>query len=149
MRSKIRFNVLAVGSVAALALLSGCSSDDGGSKAGGENVEACNAFAAEQNQFVGLVKNGPGDVDGIDAWTTAKDGSIAKLQALPTTATGSVAESISTFADGLPEDTLTLSDTDSESGKAYVANAKAVASACDSAGTTISLDELPLVAFTN
>ncbi|MDJ0393969.1 hypothetical protein QMK17_11565 [Rhodococcus sp. G-MC3] len=148
MRSKIRFNVLAVSAVAALALISGCSSD-GDTDTAAENVEACTAFASDQNEFVGLLKTGPGTADGIDAWTAAKGEAIDRLHALPATATGSVSESLTKFVDGLPEDTLSLSDTDSESGKAYVANAKAIASACESDGTAITLDELPLTSFSN
>ncbi|MFY2791492.1 hypothetical protein [Rhodococcus sp. KRD162] len=147
MHSKARFTVVAAGAVLALGFAAGCSSDD--SAASGENSDVCNTFATDHNAFVGLVDAGPGSAENIDKWTADKQAAVDKLKALPSTASGEVASSLTTFSDGLPADTLDLSTTDSESGKAFVDNAAAVASACEADGTTITLDTLPLSSFTN
>ncbi|OZF38674.1 hypothetical protein CH296_02930 [Rhodococcus sp. 14-2496-1d] len=147
MHSKARFTVVAAGALVALGLAAGCSSDE--SAASGENTDVCNTFAADHNAFVGLAAAGPGSAENIDKWTADKQAAVDKLKALPGTASGDVASSLTTFVDALPADTLDLSTTDSESGKAFVDNGAAVASACEADGTTITLDALPLSTFTN
>lgn len=147
MHSKARFTVVAAGAVLAIGLAAGCSSDE--SSASGENTDVCNTFAADHNAFVGLVASGPGSAENIDKWTADKQAAVDKLKALPGTASGDVASSLTTFVDALPADTLELSTTDSESGKAFVDNGAAVKSACEADGTTITLDALPLTTFTN
>lgn len=147
MHSKARFTVAAAGAVLALGLAAGCSSDE--SAASGENTDVCNTFATDHNAFAGLVATGPGSAENIDKWTADKQAAVDKLEALPGSASGDVATSMTTFADALPADTLELSTTDSESGKAFVDNGAAVASACEADGTTITLDALPLSTFTN
>ena len=147
MHSKARYTVAAAGAILALTLASGCSRDE--TAASGENTDVCNTFAADHNAFVGLVATGPGSAENIDKWTADKQAAIDKLKALPGTASGDVASSLTTFSDGLPADTLELSTTDSESGKAFVDNGAAVKSACEADGTTIALDALPLTTFTN
>lgn len=147
MHPKVRFTVLAAGAVIALGFAAGCSSDD--AAASGENTDVCNTFATDHNAFVGLVTAGPGSAENIDKWTADKQAAVDKLKALPGTASGDVASSLTTFSDGLPADTLELSTTDSESGKAFVDNGAAVKSACEADGTSITLDELPLTTFTN
>ncbi|CCQ17613.1 Metallo-beta-lactamase domain protein [Rhodococcus sp. AW25M09] len=147
MHSKARFTVVAAGAVLALGLAVGCSSDE--SAASGQNTDVCNTFAADHNAFVGLVKAGPGSAENIDKWTADKQAAVDKLNTLPSTASGDVASSLTTFVDALPADTLELSSTDSESGKAFVDNAGAVKSACEADGTSITLDELPLTTFGN
>lgn len=147
MHSKARFTVAAAGAVLALGLAAGCSSDESG--ASGENTDVCNTFATDHNAFTGLVAAGPGSAENIDKWTADKQAAVDKLKTLPGTASGDVANSLTTFVDALPADTLELSTTDSESGKAFVDNGAAVASACEADGTTITLDALPLSTFTN
>lgn len=147
MHSKARYTVAAAGAILALTLAAGCSRDE--TAASGENTDVCNTFAADHNAFVGLVATGPGSAENIDKWTADKQAAIDKLKALPGTASGDVASSLTTFSDGLPADTLELSTTDSESGKAFVDNGAAVKSACEADGTTIALDALPLTTFTN
>ncbi|KQU46720.1 hypothetical protein ASG84_09510 [Rhodococcus sp. Leaf278] len=147
MHSKARYTVAAAGAILALGLAAGCSSDE--SAASGENTGVCNTFAADHNAFVGLAAAGPGSAENIDEWTADKQAAVDKLKALPGTASGDVASSLTTFSDGLPADTLELSTTDSESGKAFVDNGAAVKSACEADGTTITLDALPLSTFTN
>ncbi|MCJ0891867.1 hypothetical protein [Rhodococcus sp. ARC_M5] len=137
----------AAGAILALGLAAGCSSDE--SAASVENTDVCNTFAADHNAFVGLVAAGPGSAENIDKWTADKRAAVDKLKGLPGTASGDVATSLTTFVDALPADTLELSTTDSESGKAFVDNGAAVASACEADGTTITLDALPLSTFTN
>lgn len=148
MRSTTRFLVSAAGAVAALSLVTGCSSSEE-SAASGENAEVCNTFAADHNELVGLVKTGPGTAENLDPWTAEKQAAVDKLKSLSGTASGDVASAITTFADGLPGDTLELSEPDSASGRAFVDNGAAVKSACEADGTTITLDELPLTTFTN
>ncbi|OZE87946.1 hypothetical protein CH305_02065 [Rhodococcus sp. 15-649-2-2] len=147
MHSKARFTVVAAGAILALGLAAGCSSDE--PAASGENIDVCNTFATDHNAFVGLVAAGPGSAENIDKWTADKQAAVDKLKALPGTASGDVASSLTTFSDGLPADTLELSTTDSESGKAFVDNGAAVKSACETDGTTITLDALPLSTFSN
>ncbi|MDI6630395.1 MAG: hypothetical protein QME72_21975, partial [Rhodococcus sp. (in: high G+C Gram-positive bacteria)] len=147
MHRKARFTVFAAGAVAALGLVAGCSSSD--EAATGQNTDACNTFAADHNTFVGLVTAGPGSAANIEKWTADKQAAVDKLKALSGTASGDVASAITTLADGVPADSLELSEPDSESGKAFVENGAAVKSACEADGTTITLDELPLTTFTN
>lgn len=143
MRSHNRFTAAAAGAVVALALAAGCSSDD----SSGENADACSSFETHHNELVALVDAGPGTAEELETWTAAKNEAAAQLEGLPEAATDTVAESMSTFVDGLPDETLDLSETDSASGQAFVANANAVASACEADGSAISLTELPLVSF--
>ncbi len=143
MRSHNRFTAAAAGAVVALALTAGCSSDDSSA----ESAEACSSFETYHNELVTLVNDGPGTAEEVEAWTAAKNDAVAELEALPATAAGAVAESMTTFAGALPDDTLVLSEADSEPGQAFVTNANDVASACESDGTAITLSELQLVTF--
>ncbi|MDV6262985.1 hypothetical protein [Rhodococcoides yunnanense] len=145
---KSRFTALVAGAAAAVAIVTGCSSSDEAASTG-ENTDVCTTFAADHNAFVALVAAGPGTAENIDKWTSDKQAAVDKLSALPGTASGDVASSLTTFVGALPADTLELSTTDSESGKAFVDNAAAVASACEADATTITLDELPRSTFTN
>ena len=147
MHPKVRSTVFAAGAVIALGLAAGCSSDEPANP--GENTDVCTAFASDHNAFVGLVTVGPGSAENIDKWTADKQAAVDKLKTLPGTASGDVASSLTAFSKGLPADTLELSTTDSESGKAFVDNGAAVRSACEADGTSITLDELPLTTFTN
>lgn len=149
MRSTTRFIVTAAGAATALALLAtGCSSSDD-SASSGQNAEVCTSFAADHNDFVSLVKAGPGTAENLDPWTADKQAAVDKVKSLSGTASGDVASAITTFADAIPADTLELSEPDSESGKAFVSNSAAVKSSCEADGTSITLDELPLTTFTN
>ncbi|MDV8024532.1 hypothetical protein [Rhodococcus sp. IEGM 1330] len=147
MHSKTRFTVVAAGALLAFGLAAGCSSEE--SAASGENTDVCTTFATDHNAFAGVVAAGPGSAENIDKWTADKQAAVDKLKALPGSASGDVASSLTTFVDALPADTLELSTTDSESGTAFVDNAAAVASACEADGTPITLDELPRSTFTN
>ncbi|MGF0308821.1 hypothetical protein [Rhodococcus sp. IEGM1428] len=147
MHSKARFTVVAAGAVLALGLAAGCSSDD--AAASGENTDVCNTFASDHNAFVALVAAGPGSAENVEKWTADKQAAIDKVKALPSTASGDVASSLTTFTDALPADTLELSAPDGQSGKAFVDNGAAVKSVCEADGTTITLDALPLSTFTN
>ncbi|CAH0269284.1 hypothetical protein ACJEDT_03480 [Rhodococcoides fascians] len=147
MYSKARFAAAAAGALLALGLAAGCSNDE--STATGESADACTNFATDHNALVGLVGAGPGSAENIEKWTADKQAVVDKLVALPGTASGDVASSITTFVDALPADTLDLSTTGSESGKAFVENGEAVKSSCEADGTSITLDELPLTTFTN
>ncbi|MCZ4560987.1 hypothetical protein O4160_09050 [Rhodococcus sp. IEGM 1401] len=147
MHRKARLTVFAAGAVAALGLVTGCSSSD--EAATGQNTDACNTFAADHNTFVGLVTAGPGSAANIEKWTADKQAAVDALKSVPGTASGDVASASTTFVEALPDDTLELSETDSASGKAFVDNGAAVKSACEADGTTITLDALPLTTFTN
>lgn len=144
----MRSKVFLASAFASLVLVSGCSGSEE-SATSGENGDVCTNFAADHNEFVGLVAEGPGSADQIEQWTSAKTDGVAKFSALATDASGDVGESIHTFVDGIPADTLELSAADSASGQAFVDNAKSVASACDADGAVITLDELPLLKFQN
>lgn len=141
--------ITAAVAVTALVGLSACSSGDSASSdSSPENATACTDFETAYDQFTALVKAGPADSD-IEAWTAAKTAEMQKFQPLADTATDGVETSLSTLISGLPADSLELTEPDSTSGQAFVDNSKAVADACSSAGTAITLDEFPLLKFGN
>lgn len=129
---------------AALFLIAGCSSGD---EASAQNTEACTAFETSYNEFVDLVQNVPTDPAGVEAWTASKDSALTDISNHAGAATGEVQTAMNTLVDGLPADSLQLSEPDSESGQAFVDNADAVASACSADGTDLTLEEFPLLKF--
>lgn len=129
--------------ITALIALTGCSSDSDGDAV---NADACQQFGAAHDQLAELTATGPTDGD-VEQWTADKDASIAEMQSLAGTATDDVQVQIQALVDALPADSLELTEADSESGQAFVDNAAAVASACESDGTTITLAEFPLQRF--
>nr|WP_296774017.1 hypothetical protein [Rhodococcus sp. (in: high G+C Gram-positive bacteria)] len=142
----MRSIVIPVVAFSALVALAGCSSDSGGDSSGA-NADACTQFAAIHNELTALTVAGPNGAADVEKWTSDKNAAIAKLSPLAEQATDSVKESIQTVVTALPADSLELTEPDSESGQAFVDNSSAVASSCDSDGTTITLADFPLQAF--
>ncbi|MGN7134421.1 hypothetical protein ACTHQY_14240 [Rhodococcoides corynebacterioides] len=135
--------------VASVAVLGLAACGSGGSGSGGDNSEnasACSEFETTYNEFTALVKAGPADSD-VQLWTDAKTAELQKFQPLADTATGNVEGALGTLIGALPEDSLELSEPDSESGKAFVANSTAVADACSADGSPIELNDFPLLSF--
>lgn len=126
----------------ALAVVAGC-----GSSPSGQNADQCNQFATSYDALAAVISTGP--VDGADAWDAAKRAELDTIRGLADSATDPVAGPLNTLVEGLPDDPLVLSEPDSESGRAFVDNAQAVAQACADDGTTISLVDFPLLSFTN
>ncbi|MBY6368315.1 hypothetical protein [Rhodococcoides corynebacterioides] len=139
-----RFLTASVASVAVLGLAACGGGDSGGGNS--ENASACSEFETTYNEFTALVKAGPADSD-VQLWTDAKTAELQKFQPLADTATGNVEGALGTLIGALPEDSLELSEPDSESGKAFVANSTAVADACSADGTPIELNDFPLLSF--
>lgn len=135
-----------VASVAVLGLAACGSGDSGSGGDNSENASACSEFETTYNEFTALVKAGPADSD-VQLWTDAKTTELQKFQPLADTATGNVEGALGTLVGALPEDSLELSEPDSESGKAFVANSTAVADACSADGSPIELTEFPLLSF--
>lgn len=140
-----RLLTASVASVAVLGLAA-CGGGDSGSGGTSENASACSEFETTYNEFTALVKAGPADSD-VQLWTDAKTEELQKFQPLADTATGNVEGALSTLIGALPQDSLELSEPDSESGKAFVANSTAVADACSADGTPIQLNDFPLLSF--
>lgn len=138
--------VLSVAVFTAVLLVAGCGSDSSNSTSG-ENTAPCTAFAGSHNSFVATVKSAPSDQAGVDKWTADKAAFLDEFATQSEQATGDVKNALTTLVTDLPADSLELSEPDSQSGQKFVDNAKAVASACESDGTTISLDEFPLLKF--
>lgn len=142
----MRSTLISAVAVTALIALAGCSSDSG-SEASGANAETCTQFAAAHDELTELAAAGPG-VDGdVAAWTADKDAAIAKFAPLADSATGDVQTQVQALVTALPADSLELTEPDSESGQAFVDNSAAVASSCESDGTSITLAEFPLQKF--
>lgn len=139
----MRSSLMSAVAIAALIALTGCSSDSDTPSA---NVDVCAQFGAAHDQLAELAASGPADGD-VEQWTADKDASIAEMRVLADSATDDVQVQIRTLVDALPGDSLELTEADSESGRAFVDNAAAVASACESDGTTITLAEFPLQTF--
>ncbi|MCC8930660.1 hypothetical protein [Rhodococcus sp. I2R] len=139
----MRSTLMSAVAITALIALTGCSSDSDGDAA---NADACQQFGAAHDQLAELTAAGPTDGD-VEQWSADKDASIAEMQSLAGTATDDVQVQIQALVDALPADSLELTEADSESGQAFVDNAAAVASACESDGTTITLAEFPLQRF--
>lgn len=138
--------VPAVASIALFALV-GCGSEGSGDTESGANADVCTQFAAAHDELTALALAGPASADGLDAWTSDKDAAIAEFGPLGESADGEVKSSIEALVAALPEDSLELTEVDSASGQAFVDNSAAVASACESDGTTITLAEFPIQKF--
>lgn len=141
----MRAKLLSAVACAALFLLTGCGSDS--SNASGENKDTCTAFAAAHNDFVAIVKDVPTDQAGVEKWTADKSAALSEFAPQSEQATGDVKSALTTLVADLPEDSLQLSEPDSESGQKFVDNSAAVASACEADGTPLTLDEFPLLKF--
>lgn len=142
----MRSIVIPVVAFSALVALVGCSSDSG-SETSGANADVCTQFAAAHDELTELTVAGPSGAADVEKWTSDKNAAIAKFSPLTEQATDSVKESIQTVVTALPADSLELTEPDSESGQAFVDNSAAVASSCESDGTTITLAEFPLQKF--
>ncbi|WP_037143898.1 hypothetical protein [Rhodococcoides fascians] len=141
----MRSTLISAVALTALVALAGCSSDSGDS-ASDANADTCTQFAAAHDELTELAKAGPVSGD-AEKWTADKDAAIAKFAPLGDTASGDVQTQIKAVVSALPTDSLELTEPDSESGQAFVDNSAAVASACESDGTTITLAEFPLQRF--
>ncbi|MDV6230187.1 MULTISPECIES: hypothetical protein [Rhodococcus] len=137
---------LSVAACAAFLLLAGCSSESSDASSG-ENAESCTAFATSHNAFVATVEAVPTDQAGVEKWTADKSASLNEFTTQSEQATGEVKNALTTLVADLPADSLELSEPDSESGQQFVDNSNAVASACEADGTSITLDEFPLLKF--
>lgn len=126
--------------------LAGCSSDSESDESGA-NADVCTQFAAVHDELTELTVAGPGTADGLDKWTADKDAALAKFAPLGDQASGDVQADVQALVTALPTDSLELTEPDSESGQAFVDNSAAVASACESDGTAITLAEFPLQKF--
>lgn len=142
----MRSTLISAVAVTALITLTGCSSDSG-SDASGANADVCTQFAAAHDELTELAGGGPESAEGLDAWTADKDAAIAEFAPLGEQATGEVQTQLQALVAALPEDSLELTEPDSESGQAFVDNSAAVVSSCESDGTTIDLAEFPLQKF--
>ncbi len=142
----MRFTLISAVAVTALITLVGCSSGDGGDTASGANADVCTQFAAAHDELTALTAAGPVDGD-VDEWTAAKDSAIAKFAPLADQASGDVQSGLQTLVTALPVDSLELAEPGSESGQAFVDNSAAIASSCESDGTTVTLAEFPLQDF--
>ncbi|WP_262498257.1 hypothetical protein [Rhodococcus sp. ANT_H53B] len=89
----------------------------------------------------------PTDQAGVEKWTADKSASLSEFTTQSEQATGEVKNALTTLVADLPADSLELSEPDSESGQKFVDNSNAVASACEADGTSITLDEFPLLKF--
>lgn len=133
--------------LASVVALAGCSSSDtAAADDQGDNATVCTDFESAYNDFTALVASGPVDAD-VEGWTAAKTEEMQKFAPLADTATGDVEASLTALNSALPADSLELTEPDSASGQAFVDNSTAVASACDAAGTPVTLDEFPLLTF--
>lgn len=141
----MRSTLISAVALTALVALAGCSSD-GGESTSGANSDACTQFAAAHDELTDLTAAGPVDGD-AEKWTADKDAAIAKFGPLGDSASGDVQTQLQSLVTALPADSLELAEPDSESGQAFVDNSAAVASACESDGTTITLAEFPLQKF--
>lgn len=138
--------VMAAAGFAAVLMLTGCGSDSSDAPSG-ESAGACTAFAQSHNDFVATVSAVPTDQAGVDKWTADKDAALGQFTAESEQAAGDVQEALTTLVAELPADSLELSEPDSASGQKFVDNSQAVASACEAQGTTLTLDEFPLLKF--
>jgi len=143
MRQKL---LSAAAACAALFLLTGCGSESSDA-ASNENADTCTEFGTSYNEFVGIVKDVPTDQAGVETWTANKAAALQKFTPLSESATGDVKTALSTLVSDLPEDSLQLSEPDSESGQKLVDNSAAVATACEADGTSLTLEEFPLLKF--
>lgn len=141
----MRSTLISAVAVTALIALSGCSSDSG-SDANSANADVCTQFAAAHDELTALSTAGPVDGD-VEKWTADKDAAIAKFTPLADRASGDVQSAIQSLTAALPQDSLELAEPGSKSGQAFVDNSAAVASTCESDGTSITLAEFPLQAF--
>lgn len=142
----MRSTLVLAAAATALFALAGCSSDSGSDESGA-NADVCTQFAASHDELTELVKAGPANADGLDKWTADKDAALAKFGPLADQASGDVQTDVQILVTALPADSLALTEADSESGQAFVDNSAAVASACESDGTAITLAEFPLQKF--
>lgn len=132
--------------VTALIALAGCGSDSGNDDSDA-NADVCTQFAAAHDELAQLAAAGPGVEGDVEEWTADKNAAIAKFGPLIDTATGDVQTGLQTLTAALPADSLELTEADSVSGQAFVDNSAAVASSCESDGTTVTLAEFPLQKF--
>lgn len=137
----MRSTLIPAVALTALLALAGCSGDSTTA-----NVDACTQFAVAHDRLAELTAAGPVDGD-VEQWTADKNDVVGQIESLTGQATGDVQASLETLVDGLPADTLELTEADSISGQAFVDNSTSVVSACESDGTAITLAEFPLQKF--
>lgn len=144
----MRFTLIPAVAFAALVALVGCSSSDSADgSASGANADVCTKFSAAHDELTTLATTGPGVGGDTVQWTADKDAALAKMSPLVGQAEGEVKANLQTLVSALPMDSLELTEADSVSGQAFVDNSEAVATSCDSDGTTITLAEFPLQKF--
>ncbi|ORI27127.1 hypothetical protein [Rhodococcus sp. 1168] len=144
----MRFTLIPVVAFAALVALVGCSSSDSADGSVlGANADVCTKFSAAHDELAALATTGPGVGGDTVRWTADKDAALAKISPLADQAEGQVKANIQKLVSALPKDSLELTEADSVSGQAFVDNSEAVATSCDSSGTTVELAEFPLQKF--
>ncbi|WP_336879589.1 hypothetical protein [Rhodococcus globerulus] len=137
--NKTFVTVLGVGAL----LLAGCGSDD---KADDNHAQACTDFAAAQKKLVDYGIDGKQSLT-LEQFTAAKTETIGSMDSAGlSTSDADVKSRISTLVTDIPTETVKLM-TSKSVAESFNSNSTAVARACESAGTTITVSKIRIIGY--
>ncbi|KZL30484.1 hypothetical protein A3852_23135 [Rhodococcus qingshengii] len=124
-------------------LLAGCGSDD---KADDNHAKACTDFATAQNKLVNYGVDGKQSLT-LEQFTAAKTETVGAIDSAGlSTSDADVKSRISTLVTGIPTETVKLM-TSKSVAESFNSNSTAVARACESAGTPITVSNIRIIRF--
>ncbi|WP_336879972.1 hypothetical protein [Rhodococcus globerulus] len=124
-------------------LLAGCGNDD---KADDNHVKACTDFATAQNKLVDYGIDGKQSLT-LEKFAAAKTETIGSMDSAGlSTSDADIKSRISTLVTDIPTDTVKLM-TSKAAAESFNSNSTAVARACESAGTTITVSKIPIIGY--